>query len=177
MTRRSFHRDEYDRLFGGATSSIFRLETLNVYDVPHEREAFEAFCRGEGYTRDEDDEAWTSRIRDDTAKGKRWQRVHVVDRPLSQYLRFEVETGYAISGPAGEEIGMIERDPNGPAWHREHSDFWLLDDQVLIVMRYSPDGQVLGRDLVEDEPDEVARCRRIKHEAIESATPYVDFCQ
>jgi hypothetical protein len=40
-----------------------------------------------------------------TAAGKSWSRIHVIQEPLSEYLRYEL-IGYVESMAVGEEIRL-----------------------------------------------------------------------
>lgn len=52
---------------------------------------------------------WLRRVADTTAAGKRWQRVHVVSHPLTDYLRFEL-VGYEANAEIGEDVRIASRD-------------------------------------------------------------------
>ena len=77
------------------------------------------------------------------------QRVHVVDLPLTAYLRYEM-AAYRENIDAGEEVGIAVR-----SWHPDLAalteDFVLFDhggeDEAMVWMRYDHQGQLTGRDL------------------------------
>jgi hypothetical protein len=56
-----------------------------------------------------------------TAAGKSWSRVHIIQEPLSEYLRYEL-IGYVESMVVGEEI-RLAYPPQGQSL----IDFWLFD--------------------------------------------------
>ena len=106
--------------------SAFRLETLRQYAVPAEDERIAAFREHRPLPeRSVRTSPWLRRIADTTAAGKRWSRVHVVDEPLSEYVRFEMVT-YRESAQAGEEIRIADRRAD-PALDALQTDFWLFD--------------------------------------------------
>ena len=49
------------------------------------------------------------RLRADTAADRRWRRVHVVELPLSDYLRYECEWGYTDNAAHGEDVRITRR--------------------------------------------------------------------
>jgi hypothetical protein len=79
-----------------------------------------------------------------TAQGKRWGRVHVVQHPLSEYLRYEV-VGYVESAAAGEEIRIADQAAS-PELDALGPDFWLFDggteDAHAVLMHYDEDGRL-----------------------------------
>jgi hypothetical protein len=128
--------------------TAFRLEALPSYDIADERDEFEAWLRGEPLPdRSVRTDPWLGRIALSTmTQGKRWRRAHVVDVPLSEYLRFEL-AGYAESQAAGEEIRIAVRGEN-PALATLPPDFWLFDagtrHACALEMSYDRAGVWLG---------------------------------
>lgn len=145
--------DEFDAAFDRATRSVFRLETLQQYTVGAEEAAIEAFRRGDPRPeRSVRTSPWLARIATSTVAGVEWSRIHVVDEPLSEYVRYEVN-GYVESQAAGERIGIA---PRGAARDLDglRDDFWLFDagtsDAYAVLMSYDQDGRWLGADLTAD---------------------------
>jgi hypothetical protein len=146
--------EEFDAHFDRFRSTAFRLEALPVYDVEYEREEFEAWRRGEPPSeRSIRTEPWLARIALTTlTAGKRWTRVHVVDEPLSDYLRYELAS-YAENQAAGEEI-RIARRADDARLSELPPDFWLFDAGTpagcALAMKYDAAGRWLGAELVTD---------------------------
>lgn len=136
--------EEFGRLFTAFERSAFRLETLPQYLVEDEADEFADFQAGRPLPRrtPENDE-WLRMIAEDTAAGKRWYRVHVVEQPLTAYLRYELAC-YPDSVAAGEEIWIAERDAHPELAALGHEDFWLFDDRIVVLMRYDEEGHWLG---------------------------------
>lgn len=73
--------------------------------------------------------------------------MHVVRRPLSDYLHYEFAV-YAHTVQAGDDVRILDvTDGAGPALP-DH-DFWLFDDSRIVRMDYDADGRQLGRELLE----------------------------
>jgi hypothetical protein len=106
------------------------------------------------------------------ASGRSIGRVHVVRRPLSEYLRFEFDWYYTPHIRAGENIRILdltdEPDPDLP----DH-DFWLFDEATVVQMLYRPDGTQIGRELVKD-PDLEAYIKW-RDMACAAAIPVLDY--
>lgn len=153
--------EEFDAWFDQFERSTFRLETLQRYAVPEEDERLRAFR--EGTPRPERSvrtSPWLRRIAGTTAAGKMWRRVHVVQHPLSEYLRYET-VGYVESAAAGEEIGIADRAAH-PDLATLGPDFWLFDAEsdhaFAILMHYDQDGHLLDFEHTID-PGTLERCR------------------
>ncbi len=119
----------------------FRLETLPAYSIPQEAGLFAAFRRGEHVTVP-DDHPWPHRVSSATRAGKTMQRVRVISHPLSDYLRFELSL-YPTSVEAGEDIRVASLDDH-PELVACQQDFWLFDDEVVVVLDYDDHGGFLG---------------------------------
>jgi hypothetical protein len=114
--------------------SAFRLETLPEYLVPQEAAMLAAFKRGQPVDLP-DDHPWLAKVRRHTRAGKVMHRVRVVSYPLTDYLRMEM-SWYPMSVRAGEDIRITERQLTG--------DFWLFDDEAVIVLNYDRAGRFVG---------------------------------
>lgn len=81
--------------------------------------------------------------------GRDLARVHVIEEPLSDYIRYEL-AAYTPNVDAGEDVRVISVArgswPNGVPRH----DFWLFDDERLWLMEYDPGGTFQATRLVDD---------------------------
>jgi hypothetical protein len=143
--------EEFDAHFDRFTSMVFRLETLQDYGDPGEAERVAAFHRDDPRPeRSIRTSPWLARIAATTLAGKRWQRVRVVEEPLTGYTRYEL-AGYVESQAAGEEI-RIARPEASPALATLRRDFWMFDagtsDEFALLMNYGRGGEYEGAGLV-----------------------------
>lgn len=140
--------EEWQRFFDDFGRSVWRLELHPVYVMPQEEETLSRWRAGERLP-DDYWSPWMERVAGYLRTGRSIGRVHVVHRPLSEYLRFEFEWYYRQHVRAGEDIRILDLtgkpDPRLP----DH-DFWLFDDKQVVRMLYRPDGTQIGRELVED---------------------------
>ncbi|MGW5676271.1 DUF6879 family protein [Streptomyces sp. NPDC003860] len=157
-------------LFDTFEREAFRLETLDDYSKSGNSDAYHAFLSGQAQP-DDYNEAWVSEVRGNTASGKRMYRVHVLSRPLTPYLRFELGWGYWKNMAAGEEFFILDTTeiPN-PLGDVE--DFWLFDAESAVVMYYS-DGAVSGRETVVGDP--AREFVTIRDVAMAHAEPFSDW--
>ncbi len=155
------------------TRSAWRLEALDRYE---EDDACRAYFRGEPQSPpDPDFDAYLDNVRGMAAQGRQIGRVHAIVGPLTPYLRYEIEWGYALSEPAGEDVRILYR----PTWketsfQHQPPDFWVFDDETVARMRYGPDGEWLALDVIE-EPTEVAVYLRLRALAIDHAVPLREY--
>ena len=118
-------------LFTGFTVSAFRLELLQAYGSEVETDAYRSFASAE-FMR-----PWCELVSEHSARGRRMDRVHVVDLPLSPYVRFEISCAYVHSSRAGENILLVDRTALDDDLRRRLShDFWLFDDRTVLVQKY-----------------------------------------
>ena len=132
---------------GHLTREAFRLEQLDRYDVASDGADFERFTRGEPGPDAARKQPWLDRLRRAAQDGVSWRRVHVLRTPLTDYLRYECEWGYAFNARAGEDIGIIDLAEQQPEGLPDH-DFWLLDNRHPVRLHYGTGGQFLGAEVV-----------------------------
>jgi hypothetical protein len=139
--------------------SAFRLEMRPAYFIPQEAELLAAFRRGED-VKVPDDHPWPALVHHATQAGKTMQRVRVVAHPLSDYLRFELSL-FPRSVAAGEDIRVASLDDH-PELVACQQDFWLFDDEAVVVLDYDDRGGFLGS---RTEPD-LDRYRKLRELAL-----------
>lgn len=138
---------ELGELLDQAQRELFRLEVLDYYDVATDGGDFARYVAGESGPDPARKEPWLARLREDAARGLHNCRVHVVRSPLREYLRYEMEWGYAPNSAAGEDIRILDlAETAGPAGLPDH-DFWLMDHSTAVIMRYDPAGRFLGAEV------------------------------
>lgn len=121
-------------------STLFRLETLDHYAANAEDNDFRRYLAGESSPTS----TWHEVIRAEVARGLHTYRVHVVQSPLTDYLRYECEWGYLINGAAGERVRIIDTAEQDKPDVIPDEDFWLIGDERLVLMHYNPDGTFRG---------------------------------
>lgn len=170
LRSRPIGEEEFDRLFEESRYTAFRLETLQVYDVGYEEEAFNRFLAGDEAPTTGSQEEWARIV----GSGRRFRRVHVVTEPLTDYLRFECVWAYRASVKAGEDVNILPIG-EGP-WPEgiPRFDYWLFDSERLVRMNYASDGTMLTPELI-SEPDEIVRANAVRDRALHLATPFTEY--
>jgi hypothetical protein len=163
-------------LFEGITDEAFRLEVRQRYNVPYEGDLVRDFEAGKPPPDNEEIARYEARLRRLRTAGKRPYRVHIIELPLTSYLRYELDS-YRWSIEAGEEIFIANR-----AWHPDLAelteDFMLFDgytDHASVVWyRYNDNDELLAREYSRD-PADVEICRRHRDLAVAHAVLYAEF--
>ena len=141
------------RLFRDVEHTAYRLEVRTSYGIPEEDEPYRRFLTHEDPGL-EWFEPWLNLMREETGKGKRVERVRVIDEPPSDYLKFELwGTPYNLA--AGEDIRYLARD-QAVALGLPTYDYWLFDSRILARLQFGEHDRFLGV-LLSDEPDDVLR--------------------
>jgi hypothetical protein len=163
-------------LFQTFQESAFRLEALQYYVLGEDEPRRQAFLEGRPLPPRAGKAESMRMVRAAVAGGKRVHRVHVVDLPLSGYIRYELAV-YPENIDAGEDVRIVRRSAH-PGLKELTTDFWLFDAETskpaVVWFRYTPDGQILSRDLSEDA-GEIQRARAQRDLAWAHAMPLSDF--
>lgn len=134
--------------------TAFRLELQDSYAEAEEDELFAAFLRGNPPPAPTVPELaeWYRRIADHGRAGRRVERVRVQQDPPTDYQRFErwldlwnIEAGETmryLTRQRAHEIGLL------PIAGR--NDWWLLDDERLIVMHFDEHGHRIRNEVTTD---------------------------
>jgi hypothetical protein len=163
-------------MYSRAAEEAFRLEAQQRYAVPAEDEQFRAFTEGRPMPSDPHVDRSMQIIRAATARGCRIRRVHIVDLPLTVYLRYEL-AAYRENTGAGEDVRIAVR-----GWHPSLAelaeDFVLFDPgtprAAVVWMRYDGQGQLAGL-ACSDKPADLALAASYRETALAHAVPLRDF--
>jgi Family of unknown function (DUF6879) len=163
-------------LFGTFRESAFRLETLQYYVLAEDEPRRRAFREGRPLPPRPGKTDSMRLVRDAVARGRRVRRVHVVDLPLSDYIRYELAV-YPENVAAGEDVRIARRAAH-PGLGKLDTDFWLFDagtDHAAVVwFRYTPGGDLITREY-SDDPGDVGLARDQQDLALAHSVPITEF--
>ncbi|MFF2845037.1 DUF6879 family protein [Streptomyces sp. NPDC058001] len=160
---------DWRNAFDSMRHEAWRLETLPVYRVPQEADAMRRYLDGEPVTR-EATQPWFDRVEGYKADGRTVGRVHVITRPLTDYLRFEF-AHYRHNVEAGEDIRILDvTDRANPL--SGAGDFWMFDRSRIVLMHYEPDGTQISREVYEGDPEPF---RELQRTAIAESAPFEEY--
>ncbi|SCF94635.1 DUF6879 family protein [Streptomyces sp. Ncost-T10-10d] len=163
--------EEWAVRFERFAREAWRLETLPQYLMPQEEEEFAAFRAGVRIDPATVANEYIDRLRRQAAEGRVQGRVHVVTRPLSEYLRFEFHHYYRAHAMAGEQIRILDvTDRPNPLAGAQ--DFWMFDHSEVVLMNYHPDGRQISREVHVGEVEPFIEFQRI---AVEESVPFEEY--
>jgi hypothetical protein len=172
---RSLDDPGFNRFFAEFRSTAFRLETLQHYDVSYEQREFELFLRGRQRGQFPGISQWIEQtVQPAVRDGRLLHRVHVVQEPLSDYVRFECAWAYTHTVAAGEDVRLIPVARGGWPEGLPRGDYWLFDSSVLVLMHYTDDGAFEAAQVVE-EPGPVAQACAWRDLAVSLSVPFSDW--
>lgn len=167
--RRTVTGEHIPALLRTTRRGAFKFEQRDTYLVEEDDAVLDAWLRGEA-SADDGLEPWLELIRELTRSGRAVRRARMVTLPPTDYIRFEA-AAVPASVAAGEDIRYLDRaDVGGLPAH----DFWLVDDQQLLLLHFDERGAPLEHELT-DDPAEIARHQVWARRAWQRATPYADF--
>ena len=163
--------------FSRFRTSAFRLEGRQYYDSPKEREWFEHWRRtGEVPAFTPANDPWCKLVAEAKAAGKTMQRVRLVEEPLTDYVRFELQC-QLHSVEAGEDIRVTivkpERDfAVNDDLLSDRFDFWLFDEETVVELEYDREGHFVNAYEVTDTS---YRYRAYRSMALKRSKPLKEF--
>jgi hypothetical protein len=143
-------------LFENYQEEAFRLEILPQYKVEGEWEAFLEYKATGKILPDPEFESFVRDVSQKINSGAKHVRCRVLDNPLTDYEKFEIETGYKPLRDAGAEVLQIAREQFDTLLSKVSSpgfspmDFWLFDNKTLVIMTYDKGGEWKGFEAVTD---------------------------
>jgi Family of unknown function (DUF6879) len=163
---------EFSLLFGKFQERAWMFETGEHYAWAYEVDELARFQDGSPTPPPQVSwwRPWLDQIRELTNQGRQIGRVRVVAEPLTVYQRWE-RWALPWQTEAGETIAYLPRSHAGkiglPAY-----DFWLFDNDKLVLMAYDADGVQSGKILLshEDAPALVAQHCAWRDLAVRHAT-------
>jgi hypothetical protein len=143
-------------LFKEFRHTAWRLETRRGYASDRKSPKWARFLAGEDITRDPAS-AWHENVRSQTAVGKRFGRVRIVDEPPTQGQEFLLATAPANTA-AGEDIRNLTR-AEAERLRLPDFDFWLFDSKVVARFAFDDEDTTLGVYVTEDPAEVLAACQ------------------
>src|SRR2546423_783153 len=154
-----------------ASKSAWHVEFRDTYNVRSEDEPFERFLNGEPDNYEWLAE-WLGLIREAPAAGVAVQRARIVTVPHGDYTRW----GFAVaphSIAAGEDIRYLPRHQTADI-DLPPEDYWLFDDDTLVLSVFSEDGRT-GGFAREPDPNVTAHRRAVRDQIWSRAIPFAEY--
>lgn len=155
-----------------AATDVLRVETLDAYASSSDHDWVAAYLRGDEPPDPGPKQPWLDKLTARRDAGHPQQRLRIVNRPVSDYLRYASEWGYLDNALAGEDIRVVDEDhaPAAVRRFRKLGDLYVLDGRVLR-MHYDDTGAFQHAYPV-TMPDRLIRAAR---ETFAWAVPFSDW--
>lgn len=158
-------------LFGTVQRSAMHLEMRDVY-TPEDPD-WNEWRSGGRFNPAERWSDWYGLMRETTGRGVEVRRARIVSEPITDYIRFEYDVTADHNVAAGEQVRWLPR-------HRTAgltvppTDFWVLDEQVVVWNHFGGDGSWVGKEWSED-PDVAKLCATSFEAVWDRAVPHEEY--
>ncbi|NGO47937.1 DUF6879 family protein [Streptomyces ureilyticus] len=164
--------DEFDRLFTQFEHTAWRLETRRRYASDEVTDTYAQFSRGEPLNWEGVDTEWCAERREQTALGKRFERVRIVDNPPTPGQLYLLDNARRNSA-VGEDIRNLWR-ADAERLQLPDEDFWIFDSRLVARLNFDEADNLVSVELI-TEPVEVNRYAQARDGAWHYAVPYEEF--
>ncbi|TQK44741.1 hypothetical protein FBY35_6265 [Streptomyces sp. SLBN-118] len=162
---------EVTHMFRDFKHTAWRLETRRGYATDRKSAKWQDWLAGEDIASEPFDD-WRTNVAAQTAQGKRFERVRIVDTPPTDGQRFLLASGLG-NVAAGEDIRNLTR-ADAERLRLPDFDFWLFDSRTLVRFVFDEQDTTLGVILSEDPAEVLAACQA-RDTAWHHATRTADF--
>ncbi|MEV6116625.1 DUF6879 family protein [Streptomyces sp. NPDC052109] len=160
--------EEFDGMFTTLRHSAWRLETRRRYAWDEQQDTYRQFLAAGRVGWDLDD-PWCLERREQTALGKRFDRVRILDEPPTEGQRYLLDNARRNTA-AGETIRVLTRS-KAAELQLPNADFWLFDARVVALLHFDDADEMTGVELITN-PVEVLRYAQAREAAWHRAVPY-----
>jgi hypothetical protein len=163
--------EEFLAMVRNFRESAFHIETRPAYALGYEQADLNRFLAGVPVPPPDLDwwQPWLERVARFTAEEKRVARVRILEEPPTDYQRWLL-WATPWHAAAGEDIRYLPRSQAERIGLPLVNDWWLLDDERVILMAFTEAGEISGKWLLTD-PVAVAPYRKWRDLAFRHATP------
>lgn len=158
-------------MFSEFKHTAWRLETRRGYATDRRSAKWERWKAGADIAAEPFD-AWRENVQRQTAAGKRFERVRLVDEPLTEGQAFLLASGLG-NVAAGEDIRNLPR-AEATRLGLPDFDFWLFDSRTLVRFVFDEDDTTLGV-VVSEDPAEVATACQARDAAWHHAVATAEY--
>lgn len=160
----------FTNLFRSYRYTAWRLETRRFYGKVNEDRPYQEWLAGKD-PGIEWFKPWLRMMREELARGKRMERVRIIDDPPSDYLRWELwGTPYNLG--VGEDIRYLPRDHPVVA-ELPGEDFWVFDSRAVAWLQFDGD-QFIGA-TIDESPGAVTEAVAARDAAWHHALTYPQY--
>lgn len=148
---------EFWQAFETYEHSAWRWEQQPIYEITDERASIDALLAGHPLDPMEDPYLgpWMRQVALQTAQGKTIARVRVIEEPPTPYQQWErwLDRWNLRAGEVIEYLPRSAMRELGPPPFEPDSDWWLFDDERLMLLHFDEAGRRVRVELLVDEPE------------------------
>jgi len=134
-----------------APGDILRVQTLPAYEVASDGGDFAGYLNDAPGPTSPDREPFFQQLRDERTKGMIWRDLTVVNGLPTDYQRYGFEWVCPDAVKAGQDIRVLDIAEVPAAAVLLHTgDFWVIEGQHVVLVRYDSEGHHVGEVAVED---------------------------
>lgn len=159
-------------LFREFRHTAWRLETRRGYASDRNSPKWQRWQAGEDIAAESS--GWLDNVAEQSAAGKRFERVRLVDEPATEGQQFLL-TSAPGNVRAGEDIRHLTR-AEAERLRLPDFDFWLFDSKVLARFAFDEEDTTLGVYVTEDPAEVLAACQA-RDAAWHHAVPTAEFAE
>ncbi|MFD5818118.1 DUF6879 family protein [Streptomyces sp. NPDC127038] len=147
---------EIAHVFRTFEHTAWRLETRRGYATDRNSETWARWQAGEDVALEPPD-GWRRNVAEQTALGKRFGRVRIIDQPLTEGQKFLLARAPS-NVAAGDEVRYLTRT-DADRLGLPDFDFWLLDSRTLLRFVFDEQDTTLGVTVSQEPTDVLAACQ------------------
>ncbi|MEV5879734.1 DUF6879 family protein [Streptomyces sp. NPDC052101] len=159
-------------LFREFRHTAWRLETRSGYASDRRSPKWARWQAGEDIASEAS--AWLENVAEQTATGKRFERVRLVDVPPTEGQRFLLASAPG-NVTVGEDIRNLTR-ARAKQLRLPDYDFWLFDSEIVARFAFDENDTTLGVYVTEDPAEVLAACQA-RDAAWHHAVPTQEFAR
>lgn len=163
---------EFDQLFSVFQHTAWRLETRRRYASDELSDTYAQFRQGKTVDWSDADLEWCADRRAQTALGKRFERVRIVDSPPTPGQLYLLENARR-NATVGEDMRNLWRS-GADDLRLPQEDFWLFDSRMAALLNFDDADNLIDVELI-TEPAAVLRYCQARDAAWHYAVPYEVF--
>ncbi|MER5467207.1 DUF6879 family protein [Streptomyces sp. NPDC002685] len=160
--------EDFGGMFAKLKHSAWRLETRRRYASDEATDTYAQFL-SEGRVDWDLDDPWCANRREQSALGKRFERVRILDEPPTEGQRYLLDNARRNTA-VGEDIRVLTR-PRAEELNLPREDFWIFDSRVVALLHHDDADNMTGVELITD-PVQVLRYAQAREAAWHHAVPY-----
>ncbi|MER5742931.1 DUF6879 family protein [Streptomyces sp. NPDC002225] len=164
--------EEFDRLFTRFAHTAWRLETRRRYASDEITYTYAEFIAGRPVDWEGRDAEWCAERRAQTALGKRFERVRVIDTPPTTGQLYLLDNARRNSAVGETILGLRRSDAERVRLPDE--DFWIFDSRLVALLNFDDADNLVDVELI-TEPASVLRYAMARDAALHHAVPYEEF--